>query len=453
MDSQLIPAKRCARTPVISRAALDLLEAIDGDVVYEEMFPLVVEMAKELRKQSFVPCERIVGLFEAKGTEENNNLQYLFYSFHRKTLRALILGTIPHDVPEMNSSNREYLYPAQGAGAYLAGMSIEGRDGAFLSCNEIEEVIETLKLYREGCEAFELLAQADELDYGGSQLEDEDRLRLTFALSLDNTFLPDHRRWREGQDFTQPAGMAGKGVATIKLLERQLQKRLRYKDTDPDVYQFSSPAYVGCSDTIATRMAQHDPSSSSMHCTSMIRKLLMASIRQLGLRVVMRSYPILLAWKPSQVRLAEVLVTVLSRSLISAAGLNVIQPGTSRIPRNQSLERYEDNEMLVIVGREWLNDNVDASRLYRATKPLYEEFWQRAQARWTAEEAEQMVAEINRLEDKFWRLKPLIERLIEERHNRIAEHERRIREFDILIHARYLLPESNPPQGGEEEEN
>ncbi|KAI1453629.1 hypothetical protein F4805DRAFT_461531 [Annulohypoxylon moriforme] len=451
MDAASVPGTRNARTPLLSDTAARLIHGIDDGDALEELFPLVVEMAKELCNQQLVPCYNCAAIFENKNHKDHMEIQVLFHSFNRKTLRALVMGTIPYDVPEINCPNSENLYPAQGAGAYLASLTIEGREGAFLNCEEIDEVLAILESYRLGCEAWKVLGDTDA--YGDSQLDPQQRDHLTFALEVDNTYLPEDRRYTDRDQPWAPLGVTcGRdGVEAIKELEEQLRRRQSFKSSNPQVIQISSPGYIGCSETIASRMPHHDPSSSSMQRSAKIRRVLMSCIRRIGLGVVARSYPILLAWKPSHIRLVEVLATVLAQSLVSVGGLNVIQPGTSSPPKDSSNPRYDDNKLLVFLDRPWYGENMEFSMDMRALKTAFEELEQDGDHEPPPEQ------EIRKLAESNQQLEAERKRLLDQLNHALyageAEMEGQIRRFhetDHLLLAEKLCDSYNHAVDGED---
>ncbi|KAI0883031.1 uncharacterized protein GGS22DRAFT_195312 [Annulohypoxylon maeteangense] len=418
MDSDLVPAAVSARTPLLSEAAIRLVKALDDGNCLEELFPLVADMAKEFRGQGLVSCEKMLAMFEDPDCEDYLTMMRLFHMFNRKTLRALILGTIPYDVPDIASPNNENLYPAQGAGTYLAGLSIEGRRGAFLNCEEIAKVLGILESYRLGCEAWLEISRED--DYGQSQVDPDQRAHLESAMMLDNEFLAENRRWRDGDEFRRPLAMNGKtSFAAIAGLEDQFRRRLRFRESDPEVFQISSPA-----------MPRHDPSCSTMKRSSSIRNLLIACIRKLGLNVVGNAYPIMLAWQPSHIPLTEILVTVLSHSLVSLGGFNVIQPGTSPIPGNPTHQRYEDNQILIFLDRPWAHENITFSHeIWDARPALVEAVRRIEQNDASRERTRQLAAENQRLRAVVEGLMLDVERVLDER---AAERERVRRRLDEI---------------------
>lgn len=70
------------------------------------LFPLVVEMAKELYKQDHF---RTLEKFEDDTWEYYEQLHMLFHNFHTKTLRSLLLGLLAYDLHDKDSPNWNHI--------------------------------------------------------------------------------------------------------------------------------------------------------------------------------------------------------------------------------------------------------------------------------------------------------------------------------------------------------
>ncbi|KAI1411324.1 hypothetical protein F5Y13DRAFT_191262 [Hypoxylon sp. FL1857] len=397
MDSTAVKPERCAQIPILSRLVKKLVDGLDNGSEIDGLFVLVIEMAKEWKKQAHVPYKKVVKLFEEDGTEEHKQLRILFHTLHRKTIRSLVLGMIPYDLSDEVSSNWNNIYSPDGAGTYLVGLSIDGRHGAFLSRDETKKVISLLHGYKYGCETW-VVKEAEDA-YGNSQMTRPGERQLRLALNIDNTMLPEDKKWEEGVDDYCEPGCMSSGKDRTRNIEALIGMLGRRVDTDVDggVHQLSSPVYVGCSHSVKKRMVSHDPEAGDMKSSSNVLRLLVSCIRYLGLKVIVHTIPICMVWEESQIPLSEILVTVLAQSLISMNGLNVIQPGTNAKDVNQAVnERMKQH---IWVKRPWFTENLEKSLELRTNRSAIESAWKKTQKR-SDEELSQLLSEGQRLDDE-----------------------------------------------------
>ncbi|KAI1656302.1 hypothetical protein F4813DRAFT_397700, partial [Daldinia decipiens] len=368
MDSDKIKPVISAQIPVVSKLSKRMVDKIDDDASFDELFGLVIEMAKEWQEQDVIPSSKAIGLFEEKGTSEYKNLRVLFHTIHRKVLRSLLLGTLPYDLYDRDLPNWECVYDSHGAGAYLIGISIDEKRGEFLTRDEIEVVIGHMREYKAGCEAWIKIKYS--FDQEG--LTDEEEWHLKRALAIDNTVLPEDQEWHSEDEerYVAPKCMSGrKGTKNIEELIEMLGRRVN-PDFDGNVRQLSSPVYIGCGMGVPKRMLQHDPDFNSLDTSSHALRLLISCARYSGLNVLVHGVPIVMVWEETQISLAEVLVTVLAQSLISLNGLNVIQPGTNTT-REKKTAVYDEMQKHVWVKRPWFTENMKKSIEVRNNRDIY----------------------------------------------------------------------------------
>ncbi|KAI2784201.1 hypothetical protein F4815DRAFT_491281 [Daldinia loculata] len=450
MDSDKIKPVTCAEIPVVDRLAKQMVDKIDNDASYDELFTLVVEMAKEWQKQDIIPSSKAISLFEQKGTPEYKDLRVLFHTIHRKVLRSLLLGTLPYDLHDRDLPNWEYVYDSRGAGAYLIGISIDERHGAFLTREEIEVVIGHMQDYKTGCEAWKKIK--DSYDQDG--LTDEEESCLRKALAIDNTVLPEEQEWdsEEQEEYVAPKCMAGrKGTSNIEALIEMLGRRAN-PDFDGDVPQLSSPVYIGCGMGVPKRMIQHDPDFNSLETSSHVLRLLISCIRYSGLKVLVHGVPVVMVWDESQISLAEVLVTVLAQSLISLNGLNVIQPGTNTT-REKKTAVYDEMRKHVWVKRPWFTENMKKSIEVRKNRDIYKETLETIKNEYmTSEELRDAVRKIHELPDDARRLSRMFTDAREKADMRIEHaknHRARLEDLSSLTTG--IFPSLNLDDKGDED--
>ncbi|OTB11960.1 hypothetical protein K445DRAFT_15337 [Daldinia sp. EC12] len=326
-------------------------------------------MAKEWQQQAAVPSSKTIGVFENESEDAHEHLRVLFHTLNRKTLRSLLLGTLPYDLYDEDSPKCENMYNRDGPGTYLIGISIEDRRGAFLSGNEVKEVINHIRDYKAGCEAWVPLEDA----YGDSQVSHAQALSLEKAYAIDNTMLSEDDQWEKGDEYIKPRYMTGKGKKTIQNIEEMiamLGKRLDARFSG-EIHQKSRPPYVGCGHRVPTRLLQRDPNYSSMGSSSNVLKLLISCIRRIGLKPIVHTIPMIMVWEEFQIPLAEMLVTVLGQSLISINGLNVAQPGTSQGSGDRNEDLYFKTKRHVWINRPWFMENIQKSLGFKLNRDLY----------------------------------------------------------------------------------
>ncbi|KAF3063587.1 hypothetical protein GL218_01145 [Daldinia childiae] len=319
-------------------------------------------MAREWRDQSSIPSNKTISAFE-----EDRQIRVLFHTFNRKTLRSLLLGTLPHDLYDKDSPNWENVYDQSGPGTYVVGVSIEGRHGAFLSRNEIEKLVGRLQDYRDGWEAWQEIERED--SFSQDDLSRAQKSAIQKALTIDNVMLSDDDKWQLTDEFTQPR-CAGGNISNLDELIAMLGRRVDAR-FDGEVHQISCPAYVGYDHRVPSKMQQHNPDYSSMAQSSNTLKLLISCIRYMGLNPIVHTVPMVMVWEESDVPLAEILVTVLAQSLVTINGLNVAQPGTSPSSGDDNRDVYFENKRHVWLERPWLMANVEETLAVRSNRDLY----------------------------------------------------------------------------------
>ncbi|KAI2620873.1 hypothetical protein GGS26DRAFT_594563 [Hypomontagnella submonticulosa] len=386
MDSTIGRNGPCAEIPVVNDLARQLVEGPDNRESLDFLFPIVVDMAKEMQNQKSIKVDK---LYRFNNEKDYNEMRLLFHTFNRKTLRSLVLGTIPYDLYDEDSPNWSNVYNGQGAGSYLVGLSVRHRKGAFFNRTEIELIIDHVRRYKEGCEAWSRMptdpsysanqsdSESDSQSDGqpssrsgsqstsqsstqtDSQIPRADREALVDALTTDNEVLRGGSRWT-GKGYQKPAFVSGRSGRGTGMLIDMLSRRLN-DNFNADIYQLSSPVYIGCTYKVAARMPMHNPDSSNMSLSSSTLKLLIACARREGIQVLVHTIPIVLVWHEDQVRLSEILVTVLAQSLLTMNGLNIIQPGTSRIDDDFDPSIFERTKEHVWVQRGWYGENLQKS--------------------------------------------------------------------------------------------
>ncbi|KAH9907085.1 hypothetical protein F4778DRAFT_613623 [Xylariomycetidae sp. FL2044] len=356
MDGNAYQPEISAEIPLLSLHAIRLVRDLDAGASLDSLFTYVKEMARAFHtEQNFLSCPKTLEAFQ-DNTQTQREIQALFHTIPRPTLRSLVLGLLPHDLHDDDSANWANIYHPTGPGTYLIGISIRGRRGAFLSQVEIHEVIHLLNSYKVACEAWKTLDDAD--SWGQSQLTDWQEACLALAMRIDNHMMVKRNEWNSGRRFEKPRCFSGRtGLCNLEALIASLRNRLS-ADYDQEVYQLTAPAYVGCSHRVKKRAIHHDPDYGNLSGSSSMLKLLLCCIGEMGLRPQVHTIPIVMVWEENQIQLSEILVHVLAQSLVSLNGLNIIQPGTSPIPDERHRDLYDATKHHVWFRRLFLKENI-----------------------------------------------------------------------------------------------
>ncbi|KAI0376930.1 hypothetical protein F5Y04DRAFT_292367 [Hypomontagnella monticulosa] len=447
MDSNLIKPVSGPEVPIVDRVVKQIVDGLDNNVALDVLFTLVIQMAKDLRQQRLISCDKIVEYFEDEACSQYAQLRVLFHIIHRKTLRSLLLGTMPYDLYDKDSENWKNVYEAGGAGCYLVGLSIEGRRGAFLNKNEVEQVIGLLQKYKAGC----VVWNQNSDDWAHSQLLNQDRECLETALAIDNYVVAEREKWEPNQPYIQPKLMSEGGSTTnIDALTDMLRRRCRV-GIDPGTYQISSPVYIGCIQKVPTRIIEHNPDFCTAGKSSKVLKLLVGCIRHMRLRPNVHTIPVVMVWEANQIALAEILVTILAQSLISLNGLNVVRPGTSS-PGDGTSVLYEDMRKHVWVKRSWFGENINLSLAARHNRDILEDALASIHNQLSKGDAENLIEDNRRIERRLEEKNKEFQSAKEHAEAKHTEWAEKLHEVESFLQlSSGLFPDSSSDAEGQED--
>ncbi|OTB02813.1 hypothetical protein M426DRAFT_322405 [Hypoxylon sp. CI-4A] len=497
MDAQAIHPVRSAEIPILGETAKRIVEGLDEGRCLHDLFPLVVDLAQQLRQQQYANPDRIIDSFEdhEKGGSYEK-LRILFHTIPRDTLRSLVLGTTSLDFHNREHAVWDRVYSSRGAGSYLIGIAIKGRDGAFLNCDEIRSVIQLMGVYRVGCDTWDRDVQDT---YGHKDLAGPDIDALVETMKIDNELIRDpSKRWmddvsdsespsqsdsqsksrsesesesqspsqsdtqesRARDDFRKPkfARSSTRDITRhIRELISMLQRRidLGFDDTVP---QKISPVYVGCSHKMIKRLPGHDPDLSSMETSSNALSLLLACIKHIGLIPMAIGLPVVPAWEEPQIPLAEMLVTVLAQSLVSLNGLNVIKPRTST-PMDDEIHAplFDSTFEHVLDHRPWFAQNMQDSLDFLENRDIPKNLLQRIAEEFPPDDLRSAIEKYEELKGNDDELNAKLVKVIEKAEARLEKQKARLAELQTLLefwdHAlppKDMLLGNNGGNGGED---
>jgi hypothetical protein len=137
-----------------------------------------------------------------------------------------------------------------------------------------------------------------------------------------------------------------------------LQARVR-PDLDPTnaIPQKQSPCEVGLSSDLKKRMANHS-TSSKLTMSPGPWGLVLSCLKVKGIDAEVISLPIIKAWESNMATMGEILITLLSGSMVEDGGYNPSQPGVNKCkePEDWTKTGYE-----VFADNDWLDENLKAA--------------------------------------------------------------------------------------------
>lgn len=248
---------------------------------------------------------------------ESRDWEVLMHSTSPAMMKSLMRQTVAYD---SKRGSQLATYNDDTPGTYVAALAIAGRDGAFLSENEIESLINHFREYHEATKYYNQHKKWDGSAAGQAHKAVVARVH--------------------GAGFKGGApDLLGNSCATLMVgdLIAMFKRRVR-PDLDPagTTFQRQSPLMIGCtSKTIRERVACHDVMANGPKQTTWTWAFTIFCIeRCLGLGVEVVSKPIIIAFGPGNVSLSEIGITVLARSLVTQKGFNIVPGGGRGDPKS-----------------------------------------------------------------------------------------------------------------------
>ncbi|KAK3986994.1 hypothetical protein QBC44DRAFT_246917, partial [Cladorrhinum sp. PSN332] len=241
---------------------------------------------------------------------------------------SLVMGTIAFDFYK----DKTGAYPGNPSfpGVYAVGLAIRGRDGRFLSANELDRLANALEGYVNAVELW--------VSYGGHRdlMTSEELGVLDDALRIDAV--------RRGVELDgKPGHLAGNLPTCAKARE--------YIKIDPSltpiaketVYQHQSPLYIGCSAELPKRMKAHSLSNeqqrNNLNSSDPVLALTVSCIEHvLKLEPETFVIPVTYTWCGTDLGLCEMLCICLASSLVTQGGLN-LEAGGAQSPQDNAKVR------------------------------------------------------------------------------------------------------------------
>lgn len=264
----------------------------------------------------------------------------LFHAIPRAALESVVLGTVAHDYYGQRGHKREHYKDRAGFGIYAIGLTVDKRDGAWLTANELKILIGNMEGYVQGYDDWET--------HRGRPKTPRHRASWRLVLDVDNQIgAIDPKIVRDSGP--QPRFCASGGGRSgmqdlIMTLKRMAEESLK-ADPAGDTHLIQTPLYIGCSVGVGGRLDQHSlkltGSSSLQH-----------SNKGFGLVACLMSYQdlhpkevgicVVRLWDTKDIPYSEVLVCSLANSLICQDGFNRVECGDSMTnkPLDKGGEEY-----------------------------------------------------------------------------------------------------------------
>jgi len=122
--------------------------------------------------------------------------------------------------------------------------------------------------------------------------------------------------------------------------------------------QKQSVIQVGCSGNLDRRMNDHEPLA-DLSRSSHSWALLCSCLKKLKIRFEPVCLPIVKVWKPDQLKLAEIMITMLSGSMIWDGGLNEVQPGGKAARADP--DKFGEALKQIFIHKPWMTANLRES--------------------------------------------------------------------------------------------
>lgn len=242
-----------AQIPSLGGARLDIIASLKRNESYYQVAQHFAKLAAETED---LP-DWMLGMTKSNRTSKylgrdvagalDSDVWQILHTIPRDILCSVVLGTVIHDTfPPHHPSAYKGDY---GIGVYIIGLGVEGRDGKWLTANELTKVINGLEKYMEGYEAF--------TRHGGYPLTDHDVTLHDFVMSVDSAMGKSSFACDKGHiKFIHKDSH----VPPLEAVVRSLQKRVELSlvhDPSGRTAMIETPAYTSCSAILEGRMPDH----------------------------------------------------------------------------------------------------------------------------------------------------------------------------------------------------
>lgn len=352
-----IETKPTRHVPMITAAMSQMLRALHDGSVWDLGQHLIEEAGRRLSRSR----ERQTELIETSSMElvvgdgDFGHFMQLLHSLSKETITACILGTLGYqsirDVRRraVNAGKIERpikSFSGDGPGSYMAMIQVEGRNG-WLNRSELGELIKALQMY--------LRVSLDEHLWKKSKRTTKERADVRFVYSVDSCYASKAVRGeRLYVDSTRRGKKLDEFINSLKRLHSKIPHDVEYI--------MQSPPYVGCaSNHMDARSASHDPDGREYSGCNFLLWLTASCLKVCcGVDSVVVCHPVIRTWEQGQVRLSEVLLTMLASSMCYQNGFNGHPPGTNAEPPRPARD-WSVHKMAIMIDHPWYEENIAAT--------------------------------------------------------------------------------------------
>ncbi|KAI1086797.1 hypothetical protein F5B19DRAFT_111529 [Rostrohypoxylon terebratum] len=445
MESAALPrVVASASYPLMTPLQTKLVAQIDEGLSYKEMMPTIREMAEAIGGGGVIPVAKIASSFR----DEGQRMSSLLHSIPRPLLRSIVTRTVSRDWG--TAVKPEMLYSRDGPGAYLGTLSVAGRGGLTWSADECENLVSMIRRY---ADAVDVMWEARDA-YGGSQLTQDQRDAIDFAARIDSARDPpaesdvdsgggtdtemETQIWQAPRELRFSSSGANKSQMARLLADMLDRRQAGVVGDDRKVFPPQSVCMVGNAGDIERRLHDHKLKN-SLRGSANAWGLMVHCLSFMGLEPREVLIPVLKAWEPEHINLAEVLLTVLAGSMVTDGGLNVKQPGTRGFTSMGDAESNRSRSE-VKAQHPWYRDNYGLSypEIDRALVALREPI---------GDTSDRFVDEMNKMDREIRSLRKTIEEAAEDAAEAHKTTERLEKEAETLERILKVLnpdPDPNP---------
>ncbi|KAL6912767.1 hypothetical protein ACHAPO_007272 [Fusarium lateritium] len=301
-DDQMKLIDVCARSSSLYELYLQLPKLahdLENNQVMKQNNFKVTETVRSLNEMNWAMCE-------------------LLHSMPPCVVESIIKGTFAYD--DQHQRLRCYKMPTKNGieipGIYVVGLSRVGTSGEFLNINEMKILIQCLEQYIEGYFAY---AKRETLVGTGTELSFEEKRAIRRLKTIDS--------YAGGNLTPKPIFIEKpEEVPRIRALIRTFRGMCDSSlDSTGTVRMLQSPLYVGCSKNLADRTAIYE--KASLRSLNKPLGLTLCIMRKINKPLLVHVRNVIRIWEPTQLSIAEQLVTSLAGSLVYQHGFNATEAG------------------------------------------------------------------------------------------------------------------------------
>ncbi|THV54776.1 hypothetical protein BGAL_0020g00300 [Botrytis galanthina] len=317
--------------------------------------------AKSKPAKTRAPNSNVIARASDKIVEDFEGAQEcikLLHTVHSDVIEAIITNTIAYrwaTDPEF----RKLTYPRDNlSGIYLVCFSTEGREGEYLTSLENERLEDNMESYLRS----EKTVVPDDAPDNSEDVKIAEKAAKIERYSIGRETHQNKLR-RDTRAGIRQLTFFRQELSVRKLKEYRICPTL---DPTGNIRQIQTPCQVGCATNLLTRSSAHDPQT-KMKTSSTYLTLTVSTLEAMGLKQNVFQIPILKVWRPNQLGLAEIFITMLAGSLVWDGGLNRIKAGAKDLDQSTNPDVVPDKRNLLEAKRQIFLDHKWAMENFRAS--------------------------------------------------------------------------------------